>query len=138
MLKRLFAAVLLAALSLTAHARSGPLVEPAPVVLAADGAVGGEETVRQAILGGARDTGWLAQNNMPGMLTLSFNKAGKHDISVTVRYDAQGYTLQYADSSNMNYAKLRDGAKIHPNYNVWVANLMRSIGNAYTLLALPR
>jgi hypothetical protein len=42
-----------------------------------------------------------------------------HDAVVDILYDTRQFTIQYADSRNLNY----DGQNIHPRFNDWVREL---------------
>ena len=145
------ALILSLALVAGAHARSAvPLIEPARVELLAAGANGNAEAVKNAIVAGGAPLGWAVVSSEPGKLRLKYNKQGKHEVVVDASYDATGYQLKYVSSFNMKYeiaagtpagndstslymASAREiGAgtpMIHPFYNKWVENLMRSIAS---------
>ncbi|WP_374675233.1 hypothetical protein [Ideonella sp.] len=127
----LLALALAAALG-TAHGRDAPMVQPGRVLLAtADGQASGTPAVRAAILKGAQGLGWMLGAEEPGKLTLKFNKQGKHEVVIAAVYDDKGYELTYVDSTNMNFSRHADGSmEIHPNYNRWIANLIKHIATA--------
>lgn len=121
------AALALSAVMGLAHAApAAPLVEPPRVALT--GAPRSPETVRLAIAKAGGSQGWAVAAEEPGRLTLSFDKQGRHRVTVQVIYDGEGYQIAYLDSVNM---KLRTGTAgervIHPNYNTWVARLGEAI-----------
>ena len=123
------ALILSLALVASAHARSAvPLIEPARVQLAAAGANENADAVKNAIVAGGAERGWVLISSDPGKLRLKYNKQGKHEVVVDVTYDATGYQLKYVSSMNMKYENDADGPMIHPFYNKWINNLMFSIG----------
>lgn len=113
----------------TAHGRDAPMVQPGRVLLAAaDGQASAAPAVRAAILRGAQGLGWSLSAEEPGKLTLKYNKQGKHEVVIQAAYDDKGYELKYVDSTNMNFSRNADGSlQIHPNYNRWIANLIKHI-----------
>jgi hypothetical protein len=122
----------LAAAMGAAHGRDAPMVQPGRVLLAtADGQDKGAPAVRAAILRGAQGLGWMLGAEEPGKLTLKFNKQGKHEVVIEAAYDDKGYELKYVGSTNMNFSRNADGSlEIHPNYNRWIANLIKHIAIA--------
>lgn len=124
-MKRIVVTLVLALSTLVTQAREAPLMEPGRVLLTA---ASGEEAVRAAIIAGGASHGWVVAQEEPGKLTLRYNKQGKHEVVVDALFDAKGYELKYVDSKNMNYAKNDQGTVIHPNYNRWIANLVKAIG----------
>ena len=124
-MRKLVITLVLALSAVAAQAREAPLMEPGRVVLTA---TSGQEAVRAAIIAGSATHGWVVAQEEPGKLTLKYNKQGKHEVVVDALFDAKGYELKYVDSKNMNYAKKDEGTVIHPNYNRWIANLVKAIG----------
>ena len=87
------------------------------------------EQVRNAIVGAGRGLGWTMTAADPGLVEGRITLRG-HTAVADVRYTPKTFSIQYKDSTNLNY---KDG-QIHKNYNGWVENLDRDIrGN---LLAL--
>lgn len=125
-------ALALAAAMGAAQGRDAPMVQPGRVVVAtADGASAGTAGVRAAIVKGAQGLGWMVAGDEPGKLTLKFNKQGKHEAVIEALYDDKGYELKYVDSTNLNFSRNADGSmQIHPNFNRWIANLIKHIGAA--------
>jgi predicted transcriptional regulator len=63
-----------------------------------------------------------------GRLTLFYNRNNKHTITIHVIYDAYGFQVRYADSTNMNHEKVDEkSTAIHPNHNRWINNLTKEI-----------
>ncbi|MFC4160473.1 hypothetical protein [Chitinimonas lacunae] len=115
--------------STTALARQAPLVEPPRVALSTQTA----EQVRGYIVNGARTLGWTVVSEKDGQVTLKFNKQNKHEVVINADYDAKGYQLRYVSSSNMNFEEANGQREIHPNYNRWINNLIKRIGEAQTM-----
>ncbi|QNM95941.1 hypothetical protein [Chitinimonas koreensis] len=127
----ILAGLVLAFAAAPAAARQAPLIEPAPVQLsAATGQPQTAEAVRAAIVEGALRLGWMVSKQEPGRLVLTYNKQGKHEVTIEVAYDADKYQIKYLGSQNMNYEKTGEQAEIHPNYNRWISNLIAQINKA--------
>lgn len=124
----LFAVLLLSSLFAVAQARQAPLVERERITFAANDYT--LERVRTAIIAGGAQHGWELVVEAPGKLILKFDKGGKHQVRVNVLYDTSGYQIQYLDSVNLNYGMVDGQVHIHPNYNRWISNLIKSIGVA--------
>ncbi len=124
-MKRIAIALALSMALVAAQAREAPMVETGRVVLTA---ASGQDAVRSAIIAGSASHGWVVAKDEPGKLTLKYNKQGKHEVVIEAVFDDKGYELKYVDSKNMNYAKNDQGTVIHPNYNRWIANLVKAIG----------
>jgi hypothetical protein len=93
--------------------------------------------VRNAIVNGGSQLGWVVVGEEPGKLTLRYNKQDRHEVTLRVAYDAQGYLIRYVDSKNMMFESTADKGKlIHNNYNRWTANLIKYIGLAHNKGAL--
>ena len=96
---------------------------------------GGKEltlgAVAQAIrvAGASQPYPWTASGDSPGTLQLTTVVRGKHTVVINVTFDTKTYSIRYASSINLNYKKkAKDGTEIiHPNYNVWVAQLRHAI-----------
>lgn len=83
--------------------------------------------VHDAIIEGAKATGWTVDSEQAGSINLRLNKQDKHEVRISISYDASSYQIKYVDSFNMNYAIVMDMPYIHPNYNKWIALLSRAI-----------
>jgi hypothetical protein len=129
-MKRIIVALTLALGMAAAQAREAILVEPGRVTVhAAAGQEQKPETVRTALAIAGAVHGWVIAQEAPGKLTLKYNKMGKHEIVVDAAYDATGFEIKYVNSTNMNFRKDPAGATmIHPNYNSWVNELIRTTG----------
>ena len=73
----------------------------------------------------------------PDGLLLTRSVRGKHDVSVLVSADAQGYTVHYVSSRNLLYSDHdrngRPARVIHHNYNAWVRELAAGVNSALRL-----
>ena len=80
------------------------------------------DDVGKAIQRAGATLGWqmkqVKPGNMIGTLVLR-----KHMAVVDINYSASSYSINYKDSTELNY----DGQNIHPNYNGWVQNLDKAI-----------
>lgn len=126
------ALVILGLVAPAAYARgSVPIVNHENVIVAtASGRTLTADEVKAAITAAGAGTKytWTFSSGEPGTLIASTLVRGKHTAVVTVRYSGTNYSVTYRDSNNLNY-KLDDGIpKIHPNYNVWVKELVDGIG----------
>ena len=66
--------------------------------------------------------GWTVEEKGPNEI-LATNRKGKHAAVVTIRFDKKKFSINYRNSVLLDY----DGAKIHKLYNLWVADLERTI-----------
>lgn len=83
-----------------------------------------EAQVKQAILAGAQDKGWIARELHPGVITASLSNRS-HLAEVEIPYSGSNYSIIYKNSSNLNY---RPGEQtIHNQYNNWVNYLRLAI-----------
>lgn len=110
-----------------AMARTADLYD-APKVLSVAATPLEATQTRDRIVAGGQALGWAVTREEPGLVELTFDKQGKHQVTVAVRYDPSGYKIDYVRSNNMNYEELGGVRKIHPNYNRWVLNLIKHIG----------
>jgi len=111
-----------------AMARTGDIYEP-PKVLFVGADVPDAQQSRARIIAAGQSLGWTVAREEPGMVELHFDKQGKHQVNIAVRYDLTGYKIDYLNSFNLNYAEAGGQRKIHPNYNRWIRNLMQRIGS---------
>lgn len=127
-MKRIIAALSLLVLMGVAQARmTVPLVEPERVALASGTATLPPDAMKQSIIRGGAQHGWTVTADVPGKLTLKYNKQDKHEVVVDVSYDGQGFQIRYVSSTNMKFEVVDGVRKIHPFYNNWITNLSRAI-----------
>jgi len=111
----------------SAEARRAPLVDlPYTPLRTPQGGAVTLEQVQAAIIDGARSMGWTVLSREPGHMHLQL-QLRTHSVDVAVKYDAGGFDMDYLSSADMDYTSKRDGAYIHPNYNVWTYNLSDTI-----------
>lgn len=120
-------ALALALYSGAAMARVAELRE-APRVLSTSLTPLDARQLRERIVRGGQTLDWAVTREAPGLLELTFDKNGKHQVTVAVHYDATGYDVTYVRSFNLNYEEVNGVRRIHPNYNRWVLNLIKAIG----------
>ena len=84
-----------------------------------------EAQATEAILNAGSKLGWNMVEVESGLIRGDINVRGKHDASVAVSFDGQGYSINYNDSQNLKYDP--ETGSIHKNYNSWVQNLERQI-----------
>jgi hypothetical protein len=126
----LFGAALL--LAPEANARRGVPVANYDNVLVVrpDGKTLASSKVREAIVMAALQHRWTVLEDNPGTLVTNLNIRGKHSMSVEIRYAAHNFSINYRDSSNLNYGKGEHGTDIHPTYNKEVKKLLDAINAA--------
>lgn len=100
----------------------------APKVLSVSSTPLDNRQIRDRVVAGGQSLGWAVAREEQGLVELSYDKQGKHQVTVAVRYDPTGYKVDYARSFNLNYEEQGGVKKIHPNYNRWILNLIKSIG----------
>jgi hypothetical protein len=100
----------------------------APKVLSVAAAPLEARQIRDRIVAGGQSLGWAVAQEEQGLVELTYDKQGKHQVTVAVRYDPTGYKVDYLRSFNLNYEEQGGVKKIHPNYNRWILNLIKAIG----------
>ena len=84
------------------------------------------KAMREAILKGAANRGWVMKSEKEGCLTLVLNvRGGKHSVVVDVRYTGEEFSVRYVESVNMDYEP--ETGKIRGKYVQWVRNLKQDI-----------
>lgn len=129
-----FAAMALAALLITgsgaAMARQTAMFDaPKAIFVTEGGDAITQAQARSQIVRAALGLDWQVVKDEPGRIELHYDKQGKHQVAIEVLYDTTGYDINYLHSTNLNFGE-RDGVRqIHPNYNRWIRNLTKRIGN---------
>jgi hypothetical protein len=80
------------------------------------------DDVGKAIQRAGAALGWNMKQVKPGTMLGTLNLR-KHVAVVDINYSASSYSINYKDSTELNY----DGTNIHPNYNGWIQNLDKAI-----------
>ena len=84
------------------------------------------KSMREAILKGGANRGWMMRSEKTGCVTLVLNvRGGKHSVVVDVLYTGDEFSVKYVESSNMDYEPAT-GA-IRGKYIQWVRNLKQDI-----------
>lgn len=133
-MKHLLIAASIAGLAMTPAActmRQHPMLTPTDVAYNAGSKADAEAGIKRAL----GNRGWVVTDEAPGAITAMFSKpnagvpGGAHTVTIRVNYDADSYSIDYVDSTNMMY-DAEDGT-IHRNYNRWIANLQRDLSTAF-------
>lgn len=82
--------------------------------------------IKAAILHAGKTRGWTMVESEPGRVTLRYAPR-THEVVVAVRYDNNGFKIEYVSSVEMNYRMKGDAPEIHGNYNRWIRNLSQDI-----------
>jgi hypothetical protein len=82
------------------------------------------EEVDAAIKRAGTGLGWAMLDDGPGKITGTL-RLRTHVAVVVVTYDTAKYSIQYKDSTNLNYDPKKN--TIHKNYNGWIQNLDNAI-----------
>jgi hypothetical protein len=114
--------VLVAAVLILAGCQRIVPVHNVPVTQVYVPAEGDGSVIREAIVAGGRAKGWRMSHESPGHI-VGYLALRDHTASVDIFYDAESYSVQYKDSTNLKY----DGARIHRNYNKWIILLDQQI-----------
>ncbi len=107
------------------------------------------EQLVAAIRVAAEEQGWRIIGKSPSVMTAVLVRRS-HEAVVTIGYDESSFWVDYKDSKNLNYnpkdrmgvgknrrnVVITKGPRIHPNYNLWVAELANQI--AYRTQDPPR
>jgi hypothetical protein len=80
------------------------------------------DEVSKAIIRAGTPLGWQMSPKKPGLMEGRL-ALRSHVAVVDIKYDTKSYSIDYKDSTNLNY----DGSQIHRNYNGWVQNLDKAI-----------
>ncbi|KRA50623.1 hypothetical protein [Pseudoxanthomonas sp. Root630] len=82
--------------------------------------------IKAAILHAGKTRGWTMVESEPGRVTLRYAPR-THEVVVAVRYDNNGFKIEYVSSVEMNYRVKGNTPEIHGNYNRWIRNLAQDI-----------
>ncbi|AFL74207.1 hypothetical protein [Thiocystis violascens] len=87
--------------------------------------------VSKAIQSAGNSLGWVMKETGPGMIVGTLF-VRDHMAKVEISYSKSGYSIRYADSSNLKY----DASKqtIHSNYAGWIQNLDNQIRRRLSVL----
>lgn len=82
--------------------------------------------IKAAIVHAGKSRGWTVADSEPGRVVLRYAPR-THEVVVAVRYDDNGFKIEYVSSKEMNYEVKRGTPQIHGNYNRWIGNLAQDI-----------
>ena len=82
-----------------------------------------KEQVKDAILAGCEERGWLAKEKDDSTISAKLLNKGKYEVYVDIVYDNISYKIEYVKSVNLNATE----DKIHKAYAKWIAFLQKSI-----------
>lgn len=126
----LLAAVLAAACAPAIAGKQDPMVIPVyEKVESTNGIAPTAARIKAAIIHAGKSRGWTVGDSEPGKVTLRYAPR-THEVIVAVRYDANGFKIEYVSSKEMNYETKRGTPEIHGNYNRWIRNLAFDIQNS--------
>lgn len=110
--------------------KQDPMVIPAyEKVESTNGIAPTAARIKAAIIHAGKSRGWTVTDSEPGKVTLRYAPR-THEVIVAVRYDANGFKIEYVSSKEMNYEVKRGTPEIHGNYNHWIRNLAFDIQNS--------
>jgi hypothetical protein len=116
-------------------ARTAPLVDKSVVI--DEKSTRTPEQMRSYILRAAEvfdsDFTYKIESDNPGLLQLELNKENNHFVSVLFTYDPTGFKTTYLSSKNLNYGESNGTRVVHPNYMVWIDELIKAAKTAYTM-----
>lgn len=116
--------VVLSSVAMLAEAaRTAPLNEPQNLVLSGPKSAA---DAKKIILAAALSRGWRVVKESPNNVRFQYSR-GRHTAVIEVPFTANSYGIKYVSSDNLNYGERDSGKVIHPTYNKWVDNLVRSI-----------
>jgi hypothetical protein len=141
--------VLLLAPAIATAAQRSKTIENIPPRPHFEPAGASPEQLVAAIKVAAEEQGWRIIGKSPGVLTAVLVRRS-HEAVITIGYDESSFWVNYKDSKNLNYTPkdlmgvgknrrgvvITKGPRIHPNYNLWVAELANQI--AYKTQDPPR
>ncbi|NCD34854.1 MAG: hypothetical protein EOL87_15740 [Spartobacteria bacterium] len=122
----LMTAVLMAAGCKTAQIHN---VENAPIGSAYGDGLSMTQVEKAIVMAGS-SLGWTMRPAAPGVIDAEL-ALRDHVAKVAINYSQSAYSINYADSTNLKYCSKNN--TIHSNYNGWIQNLNRAIGNALSV-----
>ncbi len=81
------------------------------------------EQVRDAILIGCEERGWLTTQKNNSTISARLLNKGKYEVYVDIIYDNTSYQIEYVKSVNLDATE----TKIHKAYAKWINFLQKSI-----------
>lgn len=81
------------------------------------------EQVRDAILAGCEERGWLTTQKDDNTISARLLNKGRYEVYVDIIYDNTSYKIEYVKSVNLDATE----GKIHKAYAKWINFLQKSI-----------
>lgn len=81
------------------------------------------EQVRDAILAGCEERGWLTTQKDDNTISARLLNKGRYEVYVDIIYDNTSYKIEYVKSVNLDATE----DKIHKAYAKWINFLQKSI-----------
>jgi hypothetical protein len=113
------ATLAIGAAGLAACARTAPIYNVSNASFVGHGSMAQRN---QQIKRAGAGLGWIMEDVGPNLIRATLNLR-THQALVDIRYDQGGFSMRYANSTNLDY----DGTMIHRNYNGWVQRLEQHI-----------
>jgi hypothetical protein len=104
-------------------------VVDAPVVINTDSVT--LEQVRDAVIRAGASLGWIMVKQQPGVVRGTL-RLRTHVAIVDVSFDTSSYSIEYVDSTNLDYSE--EKGTIHKNYNGCIQNLDNAIQRELAVL----
>lgn len=83
--------------------------------------------VKKDVIVGASRLGWQIQSSTDSEVMLRYEKT-EYYLDIRVKFTNTAVSVEYVDSQGLNYEKQDNGRVfIHPSYNRWIGNLLKSI-----------
>lgn len=76
---------------------------------------------------------YKVESDSPGALQLEFNKGNSHYVSVLFTYGCDGFQTKYLTSKDLNYSESNGTRVIHPNYMVWIDQVIKQAKSAHAM-----
>ncbi len=115
-------------------ARTGPLVDPAPITVPAGLSL---KEVSRAIRTVIATRGWVVSIDEGGKIDAVLNLR-EHTAHIAIAYDTKEVRPTYVSSENLNYEEKKGVRYIHRNYLNWMNNVSTDITRALQVAAVSR
>lgn len=110
-------------------AKGAPLLDRSYVF--ADKSMHTAEQVRGYILAGIprakHRLNYRIESDKPGVLVVEFDKEQRHHFSIAFLYTSDGFQANYSSSKQLNFSESNGVRSIHPNYMIWLDELVTQI-----------
>lgn len=86
------------------------------------------QQVERAIIFVMNRKHWVVERRDSGELVAVLSPRD-HVLKVRIAYGTNGVTIDYLDSTNLDYKEVDGRREIHPRYNLWISGLVSDISN---------